>query len=102
MKILVTGGAGYIGSVVVEQLIAAGESVVVFDNLSQGHRAAVHPSAVFLEGDLANRATIDVALTEHRPDAVMHFASRTLVGESMQKPFLYLGDNVRAGLNLFQ
>jgi UDP-glucose 4-epimerase len=83
-------------------LIASGESVVVFDNLSQGHRAAVHPSAVFLEGDLANRATIDVALTEHRPDAVMHFASRTLVGESMQKPFLYLGDNVRAGLNLFQ
>jgi len=62
----------------------------------------VHPSAVFLEGGLANRAAIDVALTEHRPDAVMHFASRTLVGESMQKPFLYLGDNVRTGLNLFQ
>jgi len=102
MNILVTGGAGYIGSVVVEQLIAAGESVVVFDNLSQGHRGAVHPSAVFVEGDLANRAAIDAALSQHRPDAVMHFASRTLVGESMQKPFLYLGDNVMTGLNLLQ
>jgi UDP-glucose 4-epimerase len=102
MNILVTGGAGYIGSVVVEQLIAAGESVVVFDSLSQGHRAAVHPSAVFVEGDLANRAAIDAALSRYRPEAVMHFASRTLVGESMQKPFLYLGDNVTTGLNLLQ
>jgi UDP-glucose 4-epimerase len=102
MNILVTGGAGYIGSVIVEQLIAAGESVVVFDNLSQGHRGAVHPSALFVEGDLANRAAIDAALSQHRPDAVMHFASRTLVGESMQKPFLYLGDNVTTGLNLLQ
>jgi UDP-glucose 4-epimerase len=102
MKILVTGGAGYIGSVVVEQLIAANESVVVFDNLSQGHRAAVHPEAVFVQGDLADRTAIDAALSRHRPDAVMHFASKTLVGESMQKPFLYLGDNVTTGLNLFQ
>jgi UDP-glucose 4-epimerase len=102
MKILVTGGAGYIGSVVVEQLIAANESVVVFDNLSQGHRAAVHPEAAFVQGDLADRTAIDTALSQHRPDAVMHFASKTLVGESMQKPFLYLGDNVTSGLNLLQ
>ena len=102
MKILVTGGAGYIGSVVVEQLIVANESVVVFDNLSQGHRAPVHPEAVFVQGDLADRKAIDAALSEHRPDAVMHFASKTLVGESMQKPFLYLGDNVTNGLNLLQ
>ena len=101
MKILVTGGAGYIGSAVVEQLVAKGESVVVFDNLSQGHRAAVHPDAVFVEGDLANRPAIDAALKHHHPDAVMHFASKTLVGESMQKPLLYLGDNVTNGLNLF-
>jgi UDP-glucose 4-epimerase len=102
MKILVTGGAGYIGSVIVEQLIAAGETVVVFDNLSQGHRAAVHPAAVFVNGDLSDRAQIDGACSEHRPDAVMHFASRTLVGESMERPFLYLGDNVRNGLNLLE
>jgi len=102
MKILVTGGAGYIGSVAVEQLIAAGEAVVVFDNLSQGHRAAVHPGAAFVEGDLADRANLDAVLAEHRPDAVMHFASKTLVGESMQQPFLYLGDNVTNGLNLLQ
>jgi UDP-glucose 4-epimerase len=102
MKILVTGGAGYIGSVVVEQLIAAGESVVVFDNLTQGHRSAVHPAAVFVQGDLSDRAALDGAFSQHRPDAVMHFASRTLVGESMEKPFLYLGDNVRTGLNLLE
>jgi UDP-glucose 4-epimerase len=102
MKILVTGGAGYIGSAVVEQLIAKGESVVVFDNLSQGHRAAVHPEAVLVEGDLANRGAIDAVLSQHRPEAVMHFASKTLVGESMQDPFLYVGDNVTNGLNLFK
>jgi len=102
MKILVTGGAGYIGSAAVELLIAAGESVIVFDNLSLGHRAAVHPAAVFVKGDLSNRAEIDGALSDHRPDAVMHFAAKSLVGESMQKPFLYLGDNVRNGLNLLE
>ena len=102
MKILVTGGAGYIGSAAVEQLIAAGESVIVFDNLSLGHRAAVHPTAVFVKGDLSNRAEIDDAFSNHRPDAVMHFAAKSLVGESMDRPFLYLGDNVRNGLNLFE
>jgi UDP-glucose 4-epimerase len=102
MKIFVTGGAGYIGSVVVDQLVAEGMSVVVFDNLSQGHRAAVHPKAVFMEADLADRASIDRALSEHRPDAVMHFAGRTLVGESMDKPLLYLGESVRCGLNLLE
>ncbi len=102
MKILVTGGAGYIGSVAVEKLIAAGERVVVFDNLSQGHREAVHPEAEFVWGDLASRAAVDALLSAHRPDAVLHFASRTLVGESMQKPFLYLGENIVCGLNLLE
>jgi UDP-glucose 4-epimerase len=102
MKILVTGGAGYIGSVVTEQLLAAGESVVALDNLSQGHRAAVHPEAVFIQGDLRERPVIDAVLAEHQPEAIMHFASNTLVGESVEKPFLYLGDNVANGLNLLQ
>jgi UDP-glucose 4-epimerase len=102
MKILVTGGAGYIGSIVVEQLIARGEQVVVFDNLYQGHRRAVHPAAVFVQGDLADRAALDALFAEHRPEAIMHFASHTLVGESMQNPFLYVGDNVTNGLNLLQ
>ena len=102
MNILVTGGAGYIGSVVVEQLVADGESVVVLDNLSQGHRAAVHPRADFVEADLTDRAAVNAALAEHRPEAVMHFASHTLVGESMQRPFLYLGRNVVGGLNLLE
>jgi UDP-glucose 4-epimerase len=102
MKILVTGGAGYIGSIVVEQLVQAGESVVVFDNLSQGHRAAVHPSAIFVKGDLLNRGEVDAVLADIRPDAIMHFASKTLVGESMEKPFLYLGENVVCGINLIE
>lgn len=102
MKILVTGGAGYIGSVVVEQLIRAGQSVVVFDNLYQGHRAAVHPQATFVQADLADTAAIGAAFGTHRPEAVMHFASHTLVGESMQEPFRYLGDNVTNALNLLR
>ena len=100
MKILVTGGAGYIGSIVVEQLVLAGEEVVVFDNLYQGHRAAVHPAAAFVQGDLHDRAAIDAAVGEHRPDAIMHFASYTLVGESMQEPMKYVGDNVLCGIHL--
>lgn len=100
MKILVTGGAGYIGSITVEALVRAGDQVIVFDNLSQGHRAAVHPDAVFVHGDLADAAAIDATMAAHRPDGVMHFASHTLVGESMQAPLLYLRDNVACGLNL--
>jgi UDP-glucose 4-epimerase len=102
MTVFVTGGAGYIGSTVVRDLVEAGDRVVVYDNLYQGHRAAVHPEAVFVHGDLADRVLLDRTLAAHRPEAVMHFASHTLVGESMEKPFLYLGDNVRNGLNLLE
>ena len=102
MKVLITGGAGYIGSITVEQLIKGGEEVVVFDNLYQGHRDAVHPAAAFVQGDLKDRAAIDAALAAHKPDAIMHFASYTLVGESMQHPFMYIGDNITNGLNLLQ
>jgi UDP-glucose 4-epimerase len=102
MKLLVTGGAGYIGSVTVEQLIHSGHSVVVFDNLYQGHAGAVHPEATFVQGDLADKSAIDAVLAKHRPDGIMHFASHTLVGESWDKPFLYLRDNIVNGLNLLQ
>lgn len=102
MKILVTGGAGYIGSIVTEQLIEQGHQVVVFDNLYQGHRLAVHPQAEFFEGDLADRTMLRQVFVNRSFDGVMHFASYTLVGESMEKPFKYLADNVVNGLNLLQ
>ena len=102
MKILVTGGAGYIGSVTVEQLVEAGKEVVVLDNLSLGHREAVHPEATLEVGDLANLEVVSKIIQTHQPDAVMHFAAKSLVGESMENPSLYLGDNVTNGLNLLR
>lgn len=102
MNILLTGGAGYIGSIVTEQLIERGHHVVVFDNFYQGHRQALHPDAEFVPGDLKDRETLHRLFDSHSVDAVMHFASYTLVGESMQKPFLYVGDNVTNALNLLQ
>jgi UDP-glucose 4-epimerase len=102
MKILVTGGAGYIGSITTETLIKSGYEVVVFDNLFQGHREAVHPQAAFVEGDLADRDAVEALFREHQPKGIMHFASKTLVGESMEHPFRYLGENVRNALNLLE
>jgi UDP-glucose 4-epimerase len=102
MKVFVTGGAGYIGSVAVEQLILAGHEVMVFDNLSLGHRAAVHPQAELVVGDLAEIESIRAAMGRFRPEAIMHFAAKSLVGESMEDPFLYLGDNVSNALNLLK
>jgi len=102
MSILVTGGAGYIGSIVAQELIKQGREVVVFDNLSYGHEAAVHPWASFVEGDLARRGDVRAVFERYDIDAVMHFASYTLVGESMEHPFMYLGDNVVNGLNLMR
>ena len=100
MKILVSGGAGYIGSVVAEELLKAGHAMVVFDNLSQGHRAAVHPDAAFVQGDLRDVEAIEQAFAAYPSiEGVMHFASYTLVGESMQWPELYLRDNVANGSN---
>jgi UDP-glucose 4-epimerase len=102
MNILVTGGAGYIGSHVVEELCNAGEHVVVFDNLYTGHRQAVDARAEFMLGDLKDAATVKQVFDAHAFDGVMHFASYTLVGESMQQPFLYVGDNVTNALNLLR
>ena len=100
MKILVVGGAGYIGSVCAELLLDEGHTVSIFDNLSEGHRAAIDPRAQFVEGDLQDRKLIETTLSKQKPDAVMHFAANALVGESMQNPSKYFRNNVANGLNL--
>ena len=100
MKILVVGGAGYIGSVCTELLLDEGHAVAIFDNLSEGHRAAIDSRAEFIEGDLANFEAIRAALETFQPEAVMHFAASALVGESMQNPAKYFRNNISNGLNL--
>lgn len=100
MKVLVTGGAGYIGSVAVDALIASGHEVAVLDNLYMGHRGAVNPEAAFFNADLADRAAVDQVMGAFVPDSVMHFAANSLVGESVEHPFKYLGDNVSNAVNL--
>ncbi len=100
MHIFVTGGAGYIGSICSEELIDAGHKVTIFDNLTEGHRAAVDPRAKFIKGELANREEIFKAVAGAKPDAVMHFAANALVGESMTNPSKYFRNNVAAGINL--
>jgi UDP-glucose 4-epimerase len=100
MKILVVGGAGYIGSVCAELLLDAGHTVSVFDNLSEGHRAAIDPRAEFIECDLEDRQSVERLMVRRCPDAVMHFAANALVGESMQNPSKYFRNNVANGLNL--
>jgi UDP-glucose 4-epimerase len=100
MKILVVGGAGYIGSVCAELLLDERHTVCVFDNLSEGHRAAVDSRAEFIEGDLGAIDQIQSALTAFRPEAVMHFAANALVAESMEKPSKYFRNNIGNGLNL--
>ena len=100
-KILVVGGAGYIGSHMVLQLAHAGYDVVVFDNLSNGHRDAVLAGELVI-GDLADRAALSRLFTAHRFDAVMHFASSIQVGESMQLPARYYANNVGNTLHLIE
>ena len=100
MKILVTGGAGYIGSVCVEDLLNRGHDVTVFDNLTEGHRNAVDRRAKFVQGDLADKPAVSGLISTERPEAVMHFAANALVGESMQNPYKYFYNNVSCGLNL--
>ena len=99
MKVLVSGGAGYIGSHVVRQLQRSGHEPVVLDNLSKGHRQAVKDAAL-VEADLLDRDGLARCFAEHRVDAVMHFAARSLVGESMQVPYEYYENNVVGSLNL--
>ena len=100
MNVFVTGGAGYIGSVCVEELLNTGHDVTVFDNLSEGHRSAVDQRAVFIHGRLSDEANIAEAIREARAEAVIHFAANALVGESMTDPGKYFRNNVAHGLNL--
>lgn len=101
MNVLVTGGAGYIGSHTVRRLLACGHKVLVVDNLSTGHRQAV-PSGRLIVADLADREVIAAALAEHRIEAVMHFAASALVGESVQHPEKYYCNNFANSLNLLE
>jgi UDP-glucose 4-epimerase len=102
MKLLVTGGAGYIGSVVSAQLIEAGHEVVVFDNLSKGHREAVSPKAELVQGDVGDRSQLDRVFTERRIDAVLHFAAWIEAGESMQSPERFFKNNTANSLTLLE
>lgn len=100
MAILITGGAGYIGSVTTELLRARGEQVVVLDNLSRGYRDAVAPEVPFYQGDIGDRELVARVVREHGIDACVHFAAFAYVGESVSAPALYYENNVEQGIRL--
>jgi UDP-glucose 4-epimerase len=102
MRVLVTGGAGYIGSVVAEELLQAGHQVVVFDNLSRGHRQAVPKTAELVVGDLADRASLEGLFRSRAIDAVMHFAALIEAGESMKAPEEFFRNNTANALTLLE
>ena len=95
-----TGGAGYIGSVVTEELLKGGDEVVVYDSLYKGHREAVIEGAAFVKGDLLDTALVRETLAQHRVEAVVHMAADSLVGESVKEPAKYFRNNVLGGLSL--
>ena len=102
MRILVTGGAGYIGGTVARLLLAGGDSVTIYDNLCHSKRAAVAAGAEFVEGDLADRALLEKTLRAGRFDGVMHFAALIEAGESMQRPEIYFRNNTAGTLTLLE
>ncbi len=102
MRVLVTGGAGYIGSVVADELLQAGHQVVVFDNLSRGHRQAVPKNAELVVGDLADRDCLDQLFRSRAIDAVMHFAALIEAGESMKAPEKFFRNNTANALTLLE
>ena len=102
MKVLVTGGAGYIGGVVADELLQAGHEVIVFDNLSRGHRQAVPKNAELVTGELADRAALDRLLRTQAIDAVMHFAALIEAGESMKAPETFFRNNTANALTLLE
>ncbi len=101
-SVLVTGGAGYIGSVVVEQLLARGEVPIVLDDLSTGHRAAVAPGVEFIQGNVGDRGVLEELFARHAIDALMHLAAFALVAESVADPAKYRANNVTAGRVLLE
>lgn len=100
MNILVTGAAGYIGSICSEVLLARGMRVIALDSLVEGHRAAVPRGALFCQVDLGNRAQIESVFSQHKIDAVMHFAAEALVAKSVREPSIFYATNVACGVNL--
>lgn len=102
MSVLVTGGAGYIGSHAVRQLVQADRSVVVVDNLARGHRAAVHPAARFFQVDLRETERLAEIMAECRVESVMHFAALAYVGESVEEPLRYYHNNTGGSVSLLQ
>jgi UDP-glucose 4-epimerase len=100
VNILVTGAAGYIGSICAEVLLARGIRVIAMDNLGEGHRAAVPPGADFCQVDLADRPHLDRVFSQRKIDAVMHFAAEALVAKSVREPSTFYAVNVAGGVNL--
>lgn len=102
MKILVTGGAGYIGSFMVKRLLDKGEDVVVIDSLERGNKEAVDSKAKLVVGDLKEKSFVENVFAQNKFDAVIHFAGFISMGESMQNPFIYFQNNVFASLNIME
>jgi len=102
MRILVTGGAGYIGSICVEELLRQGHELIVIDNLQEGHREAVLPEACFYEGDIGDAECLDRVFRKHEIECVIHFAAEASVGASMTDPHRFFLTNVTKGLILLE
>jgi UDP-glucose 4-epimerase len=100
LNILVTGAAGYIGSICSEVLLSRGHQVIAVDNLQEGHRAAVPSAAIFCELDLADRPQLEKVFSAHKIEAVMHFAGEALVAKSVREPSTFYAANVACGVNL--
>jgi len=98
VRVLVTGGAGYVGSTTAQRLIEAGHDVVIYDSLELGHRAAVPEGAILVGGDIGHRQLVEATLREHRIDSVLHCAGYSLVGESVRQPQRYFDNNVSGGI----
>jgi len=102
VRIFVTGGAGYIGSIVASELLRVGHHVIIYDNLSRGHRNAVPNAARLIVGEVGDHSALATALKAEQPDAVMHFAALIEAGESMQVPERYFRNNTANALNLLE